>query len=126
MVNKFPTFDRRRSGRVLTPAGLMSLKPKHTHSHSELFFFPLRSRPPCDGKLLGGARFRMLLPVVAPAEILLQPTIERDEQIPAAHLLNFELRDAIAAVAPGDGDHGPRIAADDGFERKFDGEVKVR
>jgi len=53
--------------------------------HDPKPFFPLRSGLPCDGKLFGGAGFRML-PVIAPAEILLQPDIQANENVAASHL----------------------------------------
>jgi hypothetical protein len=50
-----------------------------------------------------GGRFA----VVPAAEILLQPDVGNDEEIPAAHLADLELGHARAAVPPGDRDHRP-------------------
>src|ERR1039458_5231199 len=72
------------------------------------------------------ALHRAALLVIPAAEVLLQPAIERDEQIAAAHLPDLEFRDAAAPVAPGDGHHGPGVAAHDDLERQFHGEVEVR
>jgi hypothetical protein len=58
--------------------------------------------------------------------MLFEPEVEADEQIAAAHLLNFELGYAGSAIAPGDGNDGPGVAADDGLQRDFDGEIEVR
>ena len=67
-----------------------------------------------------------ILHTIIPArEILLQPDIEADEQIAAAHFLDLEFRLASAAVAPGDGDHGEGKSSDDGFERQLDCDVEV-
>jgi hypothetical protein len=59
-----------------------------------------------------------LFPNVIPSgEIFFQPHIEADEEIAAAHFLDFEFGGAGAAVAPSDGDGGKTEATDDGFER---------
>ncbi len=64
--------------------------------------------------------------VIAPGEILFEPDVEHDEEVAAAHFFDFEFGQAGAAVAPGDGDDGEAVAADDGFEGEFDGDVEVR
>src|SRR5438045_2058219 len=71
-----------------------------------------------------GVMFRSL--VITGAEVLLQPDIEADKKIAAAHLLNFQLRGSGPPVAPGDGERGPSKAADDRLERYLDCEVKMR
>ena len=65
-------------------------------------------------------------PIIPAREIFLQPDIEADEQIAAAHFLDLEFRLAGAAVAPSDGDHGEGKSSDDGFEGKLDRDVEVR
>ena len=67
-----------------------------------------------------------LFPVVAAAEIFLQPEVGADEEIAAAHLLDLELGLAVFAVLPGDGDDRPRVAADDGLQGDLDGQVEMR
>src|SRR5438552_12074774 len=64
--------------------------------------------------------------VVAAAEIFFQPNIKADEQVAAAHFLYFEFWSAGAAVAPGNRNDRPGVAAHNRFERQFDGEIKVR
>src|ERR1022692_3441914 len=64
--------------------------------------------------------------VITAAEIFLQPDIKADEDIPAAHFLDPKFCDTMPAIAPGDWDHGPGIAAHDCFERYFDREIEVR
>jgi hypothetical protein len=54
--------------------------------------------------------------IVSPGEVFLEPDVEADEEVAAAHFLDFELGDSVAAVAPGDGDGGVGVAAHDGFE----------
>lgn len=66
------------------------------------------------------------LPVVAAGEVFFHPDVEDDEEVAAAHFFDFEFGDAVAAVAPGDGDDRKIVAADDGFEGEFDGDVEVR
>src|ERR1035441_7517261 len=63
---------------------------------------------------------------VPTAEVLLQPAIEGDEQIAAAHLPDLEFRFAGASVAPGDWHYRPGISAHDGLQRQFHREVEVR
>lgn len=59
---------------------------------------------------------RIFYKVITPAEILFQPKVEHNKEIPAAHFADLELGDARLAVAPGDGDHCKRIATNNGFE----------
>ena len=74
----------------------------------------------------GEGRLNVLTAIIAAAEILLQPDVQADEQIPAAHFLDLQLRDAGPAVAPGDRHHRPGVAAHDGLERQLDGEIEMR
>ena len=54
------------------------------------------------------------LPAIIPtAEILLEPYVEADEEVAAAHLFNLQLRRARAPVTPGNRDRCPRVTADD-------------
>ena len=73
-----------------------------------------------------GKAFSILHTIIPAREILLQPDIEADEQIAAAHFLDLEFRLTGAAVAPGDGDDGEGKSSDNGFERKLDRDVEVR
>jgi len=59
------------------------------------------------------SRFGLL--VISLAEIFFQPQIEADEQVTAAHFLDFELGHASAAVTPGNRHHRPGISANDGL-----------
>jgi hypothetical protein len=63
--------------------------------------------------------------VVAAGEVFFEPDVEDDEEVAGAHFLDFEFGEAGAAVAPGDGDGGEGVAADEGFEGEFDGDVEV-
>src|SRR5450759_2154524 len=86
---------------------------------------PTKPAPPVMTTRSGtGARLRERLPaggnpiraaIVAARQMLLQPQVEHHEQVAAAHLLEFELRDAGLPVAPGDWDNDVRIAAYDGL-----------
>ena len=47
----------------------------------------------------------LIVPEVIPsAEIFLQPEIENDKEVAASHFSDLQLRDSVAAIAPGDGD----------------------
>src|SRR6266851_1487857 len=96
-----------------------------------------RAKPDCDtpgdpgnGDHRFGPTLRALrswvFPVVAAAEIFLQPYIKADEQITAAHLLKLELGVAGAPVPPGDGNDRPTVSSHDGFERQLNREIEVR
>ena len=73
-----------------------------------------------------GKAFSLLHTIIPAREILLQPDIEADEQIAAAHFLDLEFRLTGAAVAPGDGDDGEGKSSNDGFERELHCDVEVR
>ena len=66
-----------------------------------------------------------LASVVAAAEGFLEPDVEDDEKIAAAHLLDLELGDARFSVGPGDWDDRVVVAASDRLEWHLDGEVEV-
>src|SRR5439155_768088 len=74
---------------------------------------PSGSSPPagCRCRFLfpvpGSASCALQLPVVAAAEVFLQPAIQRDEEIPAPHLLDLQLGFPEAAVLPRDRRHRP-------------------
>src|SRR5918998_1053180 len=51
--------------------------------------------------------------VVAAAEGVLEPDVEDDEEVAAAHLFHRQLRLAAGAVGPGGGNDGKAVAADD-------------
>jgi hypothetical protein len=63
--------------------------------------------------------------VVAAAEMVLEEHVQDDEQIAAAHLLQFQLRGAVLAVGPRDRHHVVGVAADDRLQRHLDGQVEV-
>ena len=63
--------------------------------------------------------------VVAAAEVFLQPDVHADEEIAAPHFLDLQLGHAVLPVAPGDRDHGPGVAPDDGLERQLDRQVEM-
>ena len=67
-----------------------------------------------------------LFPVIPTAEILFQPHVENDEQIPAAHLLEHQFCFARPPIAPGDGNHRPGVTAHDRLQRNFNREVEMR
>jgi hypothetical protein len=50
-------------------------------------------------------------PVVPAGEVFFEPDIDADEEVAAAHFLDFEFGGAGAAVAPGEGDGGETEAA---------------
>src|SRR5262249_28292833 len=70
--------------------------------------------------------FSLFRSVVALAEILLQPTVQCDEQITASHFLNAQFGFAGAAVTPRDRYDGPGKAAHDDLQRQLHGKVEVR
>src|SRR5262245_28576178 len=65
-------------------------------------------------------------PVVAAGEHLLQPHVQDDEQVAAAHLLELQTGDAVMALTPADWQGLVAVAADDRLEWNLDGEVEVR
>src|SRR5690606_25164648 len=65
----------------------------------------------------------LLPPVVAPAEVFLEPDVRADEEIAAAHLLDFELGYTVLAVAPGDRGDGEGVPADNRLQGEFDREI---
>src|SRR5207249_8884654 len=67
----------------------------------------------------------VVLAVVATAEVLLQPDVQADEEIAAAHLLELQLGPAGPPVAPGDRDHRPAEAPHDRLERQLHRQVEV-
>jgi len=64
--------------------------------------------------------------IIAAAEVLFDPDVETDKQVPAPHLPQLELGKSGAPVAPSDGNDGPCKPAHDRFQRKLDREVEVR
>src|SRR5450755_2394256 len=67
----------------------------------------------------------VLTAIVAAAQVLLEPYVQDDEQIPAPHFLQPELGLAVTPVGPADRDHGVAVAARDGLERQLHGQVEV-
>ena len=68
----------------------------------------------------------MMLPIIAPAKIFLEPDVKADEEISAAHFFDLQFRGPMPAVAPGNRNHRPGITAHDSFERQFDREIEMR
>jgi len=67
--------------------------------------------PDRDTKRFGFSGGSGIFPfVIAAAQVFLQPQIEADEEVPATHLLDFQLGLTRSAVAPGNGNRGPRIS----------------
>ena len=66
-----------------------------------------------------------LLHVVTTTEKFLQPDVQTDEKISAAHLVDFELGFAGFAVTPSHGDHCPGVTADDRFEWNFYRQIEM-
>ena len=90
---------------------------------------PDRKLAPADYlvTLRGSRRSRLIGAfVIALAEVLLQPDVEANEEVAAAHFFYFQLWRAGAPVAPGDGERGPAKAADDGLERYLHRDVEMR
>ena len=65
-------------------------------------------------------------PIIAPAEIFLQPYVKADKEISASHFSNRQLGFSRPAVTPGRRDSGPRVSTDDRFKRQLDREIKMR
>ena len=63
--------------------------------------------------------------VISLRKILLQPDVEDNEEIATTHLADLQFGYPRAAVAPGDGDDRKIVAADDGLEGEFDGDVEM-
>jgi len=57
-----------------------------------------------------------ILVIVASAEIFLRPKVEKNKEIAAADFPKLQFCDAVAAIAPVDGNNGKGVAANDGFE----------
>ena len=64
--------------------------------------------------------------VITPAEILLEPDIEADEEVAEPISRIFRWASPVQAVAPSDGKDGPGKAPHDGLERQLNGEIEVR
>ena len=60
------------------------------------------------------------LSIINASKVLLEPNIEADEQVPTAHLLDFEFRSSGSAISPCYGYDCPRVPAYNCFERQFD------
>src|SRR5215203_1267411 len=57
----------------------------------------------------------MMPVVVASCQMFFKPQIQNDEQVPATHFFDLELRDAHLPVRPTDGNHAVRISANHRF-----------
>ena len=63
--------------------------------------------------------------IITASEVFLQPQIQTDKHVTAAHFLNLQFRYSRAPAAPGDWDRGPRVTADDSFEGQLDSDVEM-
>src|SRR5450759_5213174 len=85
----------------------------------------LRPRPRRAGVgSLFGTRRRHLFAVIPATEVLFEPDVQADEQVPAPHFLQLELRLAATAVPPSDRNYGPTVSPDDHLQRQLHGKVK--
>src|SRR5678809_793032 len=64
--------------------------------------------------------------IIPPTEIFFQPDIQTNEQIATAHFFDLQFGVTSAPVTPGNRNDGPSEAAHNGFQRQFDGQVKMR
>ena len=67
-----------------------------------------------------------LAAVVSAAEVFFQPQVGADEEIAAAHFFDLQLGLAVLAVLPRNGRNRPGIAAHDGLQWNFHGEIEMR
>ena len=63
--------------------------------------------------------------VIAAAEVLLQPHVEADEEVAAAHLFEGEFGNAGAAIPPGYRHDSPTISPHNRFEWQFDRQIEM-
>src|SRR3954470_14020088 len=63
--------------------------------------------------------------IIPGAEIFLQPDVETDEEISAAHFLDFQFSRAAPPVPPGNRHRRPTVAAHDRLQRNLDREVEM-
>src|SRR6267143_719184 len=63
--------------------------------------------------------------VISLAKVFLQPDVEADEKIAAAHLFDFQLCGASAPVAPGYGQRSPAKTAHDRLEGYLHSDVEM-
>ena len=60
-------------------------------------------------------KFASVSLIVAAAKVLLEPDVEANEKVAAAHFLDFELGSASAAITPSDGNYCPGVTPHDCF-----------
>src|SRR5262245_57711314 len=65
-------------------------------------------------------RLNALAAIIAAAEILFEPNVHDDEEIPASHFSQSQLGSPGPTVSPGDRYCRPRVAADDRLQRELD------
>src|SRR5262245_56843363 len=70
------------------------------------------------------SRGRRCLVVVASRKILFQPHIKADEEVAAAHFAESQLANAMPPIAPGNGNHSPRIASHNRLQRQLHRNIK--
>src|SRR5581483_10732304 len=71
------------------------------------------------------ARRRIGCDVVPSAQVMLEKHVEDDEEVPASHLLEPQLRLAEASIRPRDREDAIRVASHDRLERELDRKVEV-
>jgi len=74
----------------------------------------------------GCARQVHLRLIISATEVLLQPDIKTDEEIAAAHFFDLKLGSSAAAIAPGNRNTCPGIAANHRFKGDFHRQIKMR
>src|SRR5262249_4937011 len=118
MMGRSGTWSRPPALRIGSPggtltvekAGIGEVKPETAGRRKRSGARTSARRRPASGVAFGlrGARERPELlvcvgaPVVAAREHLLEPHVQNDEQIPAAHLLELQAGDAVVPLAPAD------------------------
>src|SRR5262249_28340660 len=63
--------------------------------------------------------------IITTGEESLDEAVQHDEKITTAHLANLELGDARLPAAPRDRNDSEAVAANDGLEWQFDGEIEM-
>src|SRR5437879_6524505 len=64
--------------------------------------------------------------IIATREMLLQPQVQHDKQVAAAHFLELQFGNSRCPVGPTDRHHGKGVPPNQRLQRHFHGEVEVR
>src|SRR6516225_2381785 len=113
---------RRRLSKAVT------FSPKSARFRASASAQPTNPAPPVTRMCLYMLGFGFLLRavIVAPRKTFLEPEVEHDEEVPAAHFLQLQFRNPALPVGPGDRDHGVGVTADDRLERHLHRQIEVR